>query len=128
MIKSYKPKSEGLRTRKTLIVNVDSVRPQKRLSRGLVGPVGRSRGVVSSGDRQRGSKKLYRTIDFKRNKYDIPAKVVSIEFDPNRGPNIALLSYNDGEKRYILAPKGLEKGMVVVSSKNAELKVGNCLP
>jgi large subunit ribosomal protein L2 len=128
MIKSYKPTSEGLRTRKTLVVNVDPVRPQKRLSKGLVGPVGRSRGTVSSGDRRRGSKKLYRTIDFKRNKIGIPAKVETIEYDPNRGPNIALLTYKDGEKRYILAPSGLEKGMVVESSEKADLKVGNTLP
>jgi large subunit ribosomal protein L2 len=129
MIKSYKPKSEGLRTRKTLVVDVDYVRPQKKLSKGLVGPAGRSRGRISSRHKQRGSKKLYREIDFKRtDKLDIPAKVQTIEYDPNRGPNIALLSYKDGEKRYILAPAGLERGMTVVSSESAELKIGNSLP
>ena len=74
-----------------------------------------------------GSKKKYRIIDFKRNKDGIAAKVVSIEYDPNRTANIALLSYADGEKRYILAPNGLKVGDVVMSGENAEVRVGNAL-
>jgi len=75
-----------------------------------------------------GHKKRYRIIDFKRNKFGIPAKVATIEYDPNRTANIALLHYVDGEKRYIVAPAGLEVGMEVVSSKEASIKVGNTLP
>ena len=74
-----------------------------------------------------GHKRKYRVIDFKREKENIPAKVASIEYDPNRSANIALLHYVDGEKRYILAPKGLTVGMQVVSGKDADIKVGNCL-
>ncbi len=75
-----------------------------------------------------GNKIKYRVIDFKRNKDDIPAKVASIEYDPNRSAYIALLHYVDGEKRYILAPNGLNVGDVVMSGENVEIKVGNCLP
>ena len=75
-----------------------------------------------------GNKQKYRIIDFKRDKDDIPATVVAIEYDPNRSANIALLSYADGEKRYILAPEGLNVGATVSSGENAEIAVGNCLP
>jgi large subunit ribosomal protein L2 len=75
-----------------------------------------------------GSKVKYRTVDFKRNKIDIPAKVASIEYDPNRSANIALLYYADGEKKYILAPVGLNVGDTVISNEKADIKVGNCLP
>jgi len=75
-----------------------------------------------------GHKQRYRIIDFKRNKFGIPAKVATIEYDPNRTANIALLNYVDGEKRYIIAPTGLEVGMEVISSKDAPIKVGNTLP
>ena len=75
-----------------------------------------------------GAKKKYRIIDFKRNKDNIPAKVVAIEYDPNRTANIALLSYADGEKRYILAPNGLKVGDVLTSGAEAEIRVGNALP
>jgi len=128
MIKTYRPTSEGLRTRKTLVKDIDHIRPLRSLSRGAVGPVGRSRGTISSRHMERGARKLYRVIDFKRDKFGIPAKVLSIENDPNRGPNIALLSYKDGEKRYILAPEGLKVGMEVMSGRDAEVSVGNCLP
>lgn len=128
MIKSYKPTSEGLRRRKTLVKDVENVRPLKSLTKGKTGPAGRSRGTVSSRHKQRGAKKLLREIDFKRNKFNIPAKVVSIQDDPNRGSNIALLSYSDGEKRYIIAPEGLEVGMTVISGENADVSIGNSLP
>ena len=75
-----------------------------------------------------GHKKRYRVVDFKRNKFGIPAKVSTIEYDPNRTANIALLHYVDGEKRYMLAPAGLEVGMEVISAKDAPIKVGNTLP
>ena len=75
-----------------------------------------------------GHKKRYRIIDFKRNKFGIPAKVATIEYDPNRTANIALLHYVDGEKRYMVAPAGLEVGMEVISAKDAAIKVGNTLP
>lgn len=75
-----------------------------------------------------GHKKLYRIIDFKRTKDDIPAKVERIEYDPNRTAHIALVVYNDGERRYIIAPKGLKLGNILISGKMASVKVGNCLP
>jgi len=75
-----------------------------------------------------GHKQRYRIIDFKRNKFGIPAKVATIEYDPNRTANIALLHYVDGEKRYIIAPSGLKVGMQVISSKDAPIKIGNTLP
>lgn len=128
MIKTYKPTSEGLRSRKSLVRAVDNVAPLKsQLATMKIAP-GRSRGRISSRHKQRGAKKMYRLVDFKRDKFNIPATVVTIEYDPNRGANIALLNYKDGEKRYILAPEGLNKGMSVVSGQNAEVVVGNCLP
>lgn len=128
MIKTYNPTTPTLRSRKSLVKDVDNVRPQKSLSKGQRGSVGKSWGTISSRHRQHGSRKLYRTVDFKRDKYGITAVVETIEHDPNRGPNIALLSYADGEKRYMLAPEGLAKGTVVSSGPTAEPIVGNCLP
>jgi large subunit ribosomal protein L2 len=78
--------------------------------------------------RQQGAKKHYRIVDFKRNKFDIPAKVATIEYDPNRGADIALLHYADGEKRYMLAPEGLKVGDKVISGLKVEPTTGNCLP
>ena len=75
-----------------------------------------------------GAKRKYRVIDYKRNKFDIPARVTTIEYDPNRTANIALLTYKDGEKRYIIAPKDLKVGTIVVSGENVDIKVGNTLP
>lgn len=127
MIKSYKPTSEGRRTRKTLIRQVSKARPQKSLTVAIKGPAGRSHGSVSSRHRQRGHKKFYRMIDFKRTKFDIPATVTALEYDPNRGPNIALLTYADGQKSYILAPEGLQMGQKIISSKDSvEILPGNC--
>jgi len=128
MIKSYKSTSEGHRTRKTLVKVVDKVRPLKSLSRGKTSTAGRSRGKISSRHMGGGERRLYRDIDFRRDKFNISAKVESIQDDPNRGSNIALLSYADGEKRYILAPEGLQKGMSVMSGENADFSVGNSLP
>lgn len=128
MLKYFKPTSEGLRTRKSLVREVDNVSPLKSRTAVLKIAPGRSRGRISSRHKQRGAKKMYRQIDFKREKYNIPAKVVTIEYDPNRGANIALLSYSDGERRYILAPEGLKKGVTVMSGDKAEISVGNSLP
>lgn len=83
---------------------------------------------ITSRNKGGGHKRLYRKIDFKRNKLGIPAKVFSIEYDPNRNARIALLYYNDGEKRYILHPKGLVVGETIVSDFDASIKFGNALP
>jgi len=128
MIKTYKPTSPGIRQRKTLVREVDDVKSLKKLTEPKKGPVGRNKGRISTRHRQRGAKRNYRIIDFKRNKHGIPGKVATIEHDPNRGCNIALINYADGEKRYILAPEGLQKGMEVVSGKGVPAELGNALP
>lgn len=127
MLKTYKPTSAGIRRRKSLVKDVDYVRPHKKLTKPQKGHVGRNKGRVSVRHRQRGAKKHYRIIDFKRDKFGIPGKVATIEHDPNRGADIALLHYADGEKRYILAPEGLKRGMAVVSGESTELGVGNAM-
>lgn len=128
MIKTYRPTSPGIRQRKTLKRGVEDVKPNKKLTKSLKGPVGRNKGRISTRHRQRGAKKNYRMIDFKRDKHDVVGKVARIEHDPNRGCNIALVHYKDGEKRYILAPEGLHKDMEVVAGENATAEVGNALP
>jgi len=85
-------------------------------------------GRITSRHRGGGHKQRYRIIDFKREKHDVPAKVVAIEYDPNRSANIALLHYADGEKRYILSPFGIKVGDTIISGEDAPLKVGNALP
>ena len=112
------------------IVNkeLDQVRPEKSLTVPLKSAYGRDNyGHRTARNRQKGHKRLYRIIDFKRNKLDVPARVATIEYDPNRTANIALLHYVDGEKRYILAPKGLHKGDMVIASATADIKPGNAL-
>jgi len=129
MLKKYKPTSPGIRTRKTLVKsNITKSKPEKRLTKSIKGHVGRSKGTVTSRFRERGAKKHYRIIEFKRIKFGIPAKVAAIEYDPNRGPDLALLHYADGEKSYILAPEGLEVGMVVEVGEDVKAQVGNSLP
>ncbi|MFC1621947.1 50S ribosomal protein L2 [Patescibacteria group bacterium] len=128
MIKTYRPTSPGIRGRKTLVRDVDKKRPEKSLTRPLKGSVGRSKGRISTRHRQRGTKKFYRIIDFKRDKFDIPGKVAFIEHDPNRGCDIALINYADGEKRYILAPEGLKVGTEIMSGPKSPLSLGNALP
>lgn len=104
-------------------------RPEKSLTAGKVKSGGRnSLGQISSRFRGGGHKKSYRIIDFKRNKTGVPARVAAIEYDPNRSARIALLNYADGEKRYILAPSGLEVGRTVTSGPEADILVGNALP
>lgn len=108
--------------------DLDKVRPEKSLTVPLKSAYGRDNyGHRTGRNREKGHKRLYRIIDFKRNKLDIPARVATIEYDPNRSANIALLFYVDGEKRYILAPKGLVKGTMVMAGANAEFKVGNAM-
>ena len=130
MIKRYKPTSPGVRTRKTLVRSAltRSKKPQKSLLKPLKGHVGRNKGKISVRYRERGAKRHYRVIDFKRDKTGISAKVASIEHDPNRGPDIALLHYLDGEKRYILAPEGLKVDDTVSSGEDAKLNLGCALP
>lgn len=128
MIKTYNPTSAGIRFRKTLVKSVSKFRPEKSLIVSVTGTAGRTKGTVTSRHKQRGARKYYRIIDFKRDKRNIPARVASIEHDPNRGPNIALLNYVDGEKKYILAPEGLNIGMTVMSGNKVESSIGNSLP
>jgi large subunit ribosomal protein L2 len=104
-------------------------KPEKALTRGKAASGGRNnQGQLTSWWRGGGHKKRYRVIDFKRDKHGIPAKVATIEYDPNRSARIALLHYVDGEKRYILWPDGLKVGAVVVAGENVEVNVGNALP
>jgi large subunit ribosomal protein L2 len=104
-------------------------KPEKSLAKGKTKSGGRNtHGRITSRHRGGGAKRKYRTIDFKRRKDGVPAKVAAIEYDPNRSAHIALLHYRDGEKRYILAPQRLAVGTEVMSGERAEIQVGNCLP
>jgi len=103
--------------------------PEKSLTTSVKKNAGRNaQGKITVRHRGGGSRRKYRIIDFKRNKDGIPATVKSIEYDPNRTANIALISYEDGEKAYIIAPEGLTDGMTVMNGPEAEVKIGNCLP
>ena len=129
-IKSYNPTTPSLREMTTLdYTELSKKAPEKSLLAKKQKSGGRnSYGKITVRHIGGGNKIKYRVVDFKRNKDDIPAKVASIEYDPNRSAFIALLHYADGEKRYILAPNGLNVGDIVKSGVNAEIKVGNCLP
>ncbi|ADH86144.1 50S ribosomal protein L2 [Desulfurivibrio alkaliphilus] len=129
-LKTYKPTSPGRRTLVTVVnENLAKERPVKGLVRSLKKTGGRNNnGRVTCRHQGGGHKRKYRVIDFKRSKVDIPAKVASIEYDPNRSANIALLQYVDGEKRYILSPNGIKVGDVVEAGDNVDIKPGNCLP
>src|SRR5512140_999305 len=128
--KKYKPTSPGIRFQTHPEFNeITAERPLKALTVGKPKTGGRSAtGRVSSRFIGGGHKQSYRQIDFKRDKYGIPAKVASIEYDPNRSARIALLHYADGEKRYIIAPVGLTVGRTVSSGPEADILVGNALP
>ena len=128
-IKKYKPTTPGRRGMSSLTFEeITTNKPEKSLVVPLKSKGGRNNnGRITTRHQGGGHKRSYRLIDFKRNKGGIPAKVATIEYDPNRSANIALLHYVDGEKRYILAPKGLTVGTTVVSGKDADIKVGNCL-
>ena len=129
-IKTYRPITPSLRAMTTSDYSeISKKAPEKSLLAKKKKTGGRnSYGRITVRHIGGGNKIKYRVIDFKRNKDDIPAKVASIEYDPNRSAYIALLHYVDGEKRYILAPNGLNVGDVVTSGANSEIKVGNCLP
>ncbi len=129
-IKNYKPTTNGRRGMTTLDNSeLTKVAPEKSLLVSLKKKAGRNnQGRITVRHQGGGAKRKYRIIDFKRNKDDIKATVASIEYDPNRSANIALVKYSDGEKRYIIAPKTLKVGDVIESGEKADIKVGNCLP
>ncbi len=129
-IRSYRPYTPGTRERTVSeFAEITRSEPEKSLTRSKHRPKGRNnRGVITCRHRGGGHKRLYRVVDFHRNKVGVPAKVASIEYDPNRNARISLLHYVDGEKRYILCPAGLTVGTVVVSGPDAPLEVGNALP
>ena len=127
-IKKYKPTTNGRRGMTGLAFDeITAVKPERSLVETLSKTGGRNNtGRITTRQIGGGHKRQYRLIDFKRNKDAIPAVVATIEYDPNRSANIALLNYADGEKRYIVAPKGLSVGMTVVSGDATDIKVGNC--
>jgi large subunit ribosomal protein L2 len=129
-IKTYKPTSPGRRGMTgSTFEEITNSEPERSLLRPLRKRSGRNvHGRITVRHRGGGHKRLYRLIDFKREKVDIPARVRSIEYDPNRSARIALLVYDDGEKRYIIAPLGLQVGDTVMSGEGAEIRVGNALP
>ncbi|MDZ4694448.1 MAG: 50S ribosomal protein L2 [Deltaproteobacteria bacterium] len=130
-LKSFKPYTPG--TRQRVAPDFSNLTRGKRPERSLLekhhNKTGHNNnGRITSRFRGGGHKRRYRTIDFKRDKVGVPAKVVALEYDPNRSARLALLNYADGEKRYILAPVGLKVGDTVVASRNADIKPGNALP
>ena len=130
-IKSYKPITNGRRDMTVLVYKneITTDTPERSLLAPLSKKGGRNNtGRITVRHQGGGAKRKYRIIDFKRNKDNIPATVVSIEYDPNRSANIALVCYADGEKRYILAPKDLKVGAQVMSGENVDVKVGNVMP
>ena len=129
-IKSYKPTTASRRHMTvTDYSELSKVKPEKSLLETLKKNAGRnSYGRITVRHQGGGNKKKYRVIDFKRDKIDMPATVLTLEYDPNRTAHIALVQYEDGEKRYILAPHGLKVGDVIVSGETADIKTGNCLP
>ncbi|MBC8385097.1 MAG: 50S ribosomal protein L2 [Candidatus Cloacimonetes bacterium] len=129
-IKKYRPITPTLRFKTGFTFEeITTSKPEKSLLKPRPQKAGRNHhGRITCRHRGGGHKRHYRIIDFKRNKYDIPAKVATIEYDPNRSARIALLFYNDGEKRYIIAPFGLKVGDLLTSGKQAEIKTGNAMP
>ncbi len=129
-IRTFKPTTPG-RRKMTALVNdeITTSTPEKSLVAPIKKNSGRNnQGKITVRHQGGGVKRKYRIIDFKRNKLNVPGTVASIEYDPNRTANIALINYADGEKRYIIAPKGLTVGMTVVAGADADIKVGNALP
>ena len=129
-IRNFKPTTNARRKMSTLVnEEITKTTPEKSLVVTLKKNGGRNnQGHITVRHHGGGEKRKYRIIDFKRNKYDVIGNVASIEYDPNRTANIALINYLDGEKRYIIAPNGLKVGMQVVSGENVDIKVGNALP
>ena len=129
-LKTFRPFTPSLRfTSVTTSEGLSRERPKKSLTTGKSGTGGRNNlGHMTVRHRGGGHKRLYRRIDFKRDKFGVPARVASVEYDPNRSARIALLHYRDGDKRYILHPVGLDVGATVVSGPEADILVGNALP
>ncbi len=129
-IRTYRPTSPSRRNMTNLTFDeITKSTPEKRLTVNLSKSGGRNnQGVITTRHIGGGHKRKYRLVDFRRNKDGIPATVQAIEYDPNRNANIVLLSYVDGEKRYIIAPKDLNVGEKVISGENVDIKIGNCLP
>src|SRR6266850_1822363 len=129
-IRKYNPTSPGVRGKTSLTFDeITTNEPYRPLTENLHRSGGRNnRGEVTSWWRGGGHRRLYRVIDFKRDKKDIPAKVSTVEYDPNRSARIALLTYADGEKRYILQPLGVKVGDTLVAGDNVDILPGNCLP
>ncbi len=129
-VKIYKPTSPGRRGMTgSTFEEITRTKPERSLVRPLRKRAGRNvHGRITVHHRGGGHKRQYRVIDFKRDKFGVPAQVQSIEYDPNRSARIALLVYADGEKRYIIAPLGLQVGDTVMSGRDAEIRVGNALP
>ncbi|MCJ8224744.1 50S ribosomal protein L2 [Bacillus paralicheniformis] len=129
-IKKYKPTSNGRRGMTTSdFAEITTDQPEKSLLAPLHKKGGRNnQGKLTVRHQGGGHKRQYRIIDFKRDKDGIPGRVATVEYDPNRSANIALINYVDGEKRYILAPKGLQVGTEIMSGSEADIKVGNALP
>lgn len=129
-IKNYKSITNGTRGMSTLVnEEITKTTPEKSLVTKITKKGGRNnQGKITVRHQGGGAKRKYRIIDFKRDKYDVVGTVASIEYDPNRTSNIALINYADGEKRYIIAPKGLKVGAKIVSGENADIKIGNALP
>lgn len=129
-IKKYKAITNGRRNMTSLdFADITASKPEKSLLAPLPKKAGRNnQGKITVRHNGGGHKKQYRIIDFKRNKDNVPAKVATIEYDPNRSANIALLHYADGEKRYIIAPAELTVGQTVISGPESDIKVGNALP
>ena len=129
-VKKFKPTSPGRRQMSvSTFEEITTDKPEKSLLAPLKKQSGRNaRGKITVRHRGGGHKRAYRIIDFKRNKDGIPATIATIEYDPNRSANIALVNYADGEKRYILAPNGLKVGDKIESGPESDIRVGNCLP
>lgn len=129
-IRSYRPYTPGTRQRTVSdFSEITRSEPEKSLTRSVHRAKGRNnRGVVTCRHRGGGHKRLYRVVDFRRDKRNIPAKVAGIEYDPNRNARLALLYYQDGEKRYILHPAGLAVGATIVAGPDAPIEIGNALP
>ncbi|HHU55281.1 MAG TPA: 50S ribosomal protein L2 [Acholeplasmataceae bacterium] len=129
-IKNYKPTTNGRRNMSTLLnEEITTTKPEKSLLAPLTKKAGRNnQGRITVRHRGGGSKRKYRIIDFKRNKDNVVGTIKTIEYDPNRSANIALVVYKDGEKRYIIAPDGLKVGATVVSGESVDIRVGNAMP
>ena len=129
-VKKFRPTTNARRQMSTLVNDeITKNTPEKSLVVSQKKNSGRNNlGRITVRHRGGGEKRKYRIIDFKRNKFDITGKVASIEYDPNRSANIALINYKDGEKRYIIAPKGMKVNDIIVSGQNVDVKVGNAMP